>query len=119
VLHHASLEIPPDEREATLAFWALLGFEPVAEPEPLAGHVAWVELAGTQIHLIFTEQPTVPTLGHVAVAVADFEATLDAVRAAGHEVAESRELWGARRAFAVSPGGHRVELMESPPPPAR
>ena len=32
------------------------------------------------------------------------------------EVAEARELWGARRAFAISPGGHRVELMESPPP---
>ena len=41
---------------------------------------------------------------------------LERVSAAGIDVAESRELWGARRAFAVSPGGHRVELMESPPP---
>lgn len=102
-----------------MAFWRLLGFEPVPEPEPLGGRVAWVERAGTQIHLIFTEQPAVPQLGHVAVAVDEFEPTLAAVRAAGHEVVEARELWGARRAFATAPGGHRVELMESPPPPSR
>jgi catechol 2,3-dioxygenase-like lactoylglutathione lyase family enzyme len=113
------LEIPPAERDAALAFWRLLGFEQVPEPEPLAGNVAWVERAGTQIHFILTEAPSVPALGHVAVTVDDFAGTVAAVREGGHEVAETRELWGARRAFAVSPGGHRVELMESPPPPAR
>jgi catechol 2,3-dioxygenase-like lactoylglutathione lyase family enzyme len=119
MLHHASLEIAPTDRAAAIEFWGLLGFEPVPEPEPLAGHVAWVERAGTQIHLIFTDAPSVPALGHVAVAVADFDGALDAVRTGGHEIVETRELWGARRAFAVSPGGHRVELMESPPPAVR
>lgn len=98
-------------------FWALLGFERVDSPEALAGNVTWVERLGTQIHLIHTEAASIPLLGHAAVVVADFDQALGALEAAGHEVAETRELWGARRAFAVGPGGHRVELMAQPPPP--
>jgi catechol 2,3-dioxygenase-like lactoylglutathione lyase family enzyme len=116
VLQHVSIEIPPDEAEAAVAFWGLLGFEPVESPEPLGGYVTWVERAGTQIHLIHTDGATVPVLGHAAVVVDDFQATLDRVSGAGHEVEEARRLWGARRAFAIAPGGARVELMESPPP---
>ena len=119
MLQHVSLEIPPDRGRATVAFWGLLGFEPVDSPEALGGYVTWVEREGTQIHLIHTDAATVPVLGHAAVVVDDFDATLAALRRAGHEVNETRELWGARRAFAIAPGGHRVELMESPPPAAR
>ena len=99
MLQHVSIEIAPDEAEAAVAFWGLLGFERQA----------------TQIHLIHTEGATVPVLGHAAVVVDDFEAALVRVRDAGHEVEETRQLWGARRAFAIGPGGHRVELMEYPP----
>ena len=116
MLQHVSIEIPPDELEASLTFWELLGFQRVESPEALGDRIAWVERAGTQIHLIATEGATVPVLGHPAVVVADFAGTLERVRAAGHEAEETRQLWGARRAFAVGPGGHRVELMESPPP---
>ena len=44
--------------------------------------------------------------------------TLERLRAGGFEVEESRELWGERRAFAIAPAGHRVELMAAPPPTA-
>jgi catechol 2,3-dioxygenase-like lactoylglutathione lyase family enzyme len=115
VLQHVSIEIVPDEAEAAVAFWRLLGFERVDSPEALGGHVTWVERQGTQIHLIHTDGATVPVLGHAAVVVDDFEAALGRVRDADHEVEETRELWGARRAFAIAPGGHRVELMEYPP----
>lgn len=115
MLQHVSLEIHPADAEAALAFWRLLGFEPVDSPEPLGRYVTWVEREGTQIHLIHAEAPTVPVLGHAAVVVEAFEATLTAVARAGHEIEEARQLWGARRAFAVAPGGHRVELMEFPP----
>ena len=118
MLQHVSIEIAPDQVDAAVAFWRLLGFERVDSPEALGGYVTWVERAGTQIHLLHTEEASVPVLGHAAVVVEDFEAALERVTAAGHEVAETRELWGARRAFAISPGGHRVELMASPPPPA-
>jgi catechol 2,3-dioxygenase-like lactoylglutathione lyase family enzyme len=116
VLQHVSIEVPPGDVERAVEFWSLLGFEPVDSPEPLGGYVTWVERAGTQVHLIHTEAATVPQLGHAAVVVDDFQATFERVAAAGHEVEESRRLWGARRAFAIAPGGARVELMESPPP---
>jgi catechol 2,3-dioxygenase-like lactoylglutathione lyase family enzyme len=119
VLQHASIEIPPDQVGDAVAFWSLVGFERVESPEPLGGYVTWLERFGTQIHLIHTEAATVPVLGHTAIVVEEFEAVLERLAAAGHEVEETRNLWGARRAFAIAPGGHRVELMASPPPPRR
>jgi catechol 2,3-dioxygenase-like lactoylglutathione lyase family enzyme len=119
VLQHVSIEIPPAEIEDAVAFWGLLGFEPVPSPEPLDGNVTWVEREGTQIHLIHTGAATVPALGHVAVVIDDLDAAISALAEAGHEVAETRQLWGARRAFAVGPAGHRVELMASAPPSSR
>jgi catechol 2,3-dioxygenase-like lactoylglutathione lyase family enzyme len=116
VLQHVSIEVPPAEVERAVEFWALVGFTPVQAPEALGGYVTWVERAGTQIHLIHTDAATIPQLGHAAIVVDDFSATLDRVGAGGFEVEESRQLWGARRAFAIAPGGHRVELMEAPPP---
>jgi hypothetical protein len=40
------------------------------------------------------------------------------MRDAGFEVEPADELWGEPRAFAVMPGGQRVELMAAPPPRA-
>jgi catechol 2,3-dioxygenase-like lactoylglutathione lyase family enzyme len=117
VLQHVSIEVPPDQVEATVSFWRLIGFEPVESPEALGGYVTWLEREGTQIHLIHTDSASVPVLGHAAVVVEDFAATIAALQEAGYEVAETRELWGSRRAFALGPAGHRVELMASPPPP--
>ena len=117
MLQHVAIEIDPAAVEDAVGFWELLGFERVPAPEALGEGFTWVERGGTQIHLIHTEDAAVPALGHPAVVVDGFESTLERVAAAGHEVAETRRLWGARRAFAISPGGHRVELMESPPPP--
>jgi catechol 2,3-dioxygenase-like lactoylglutathione lyase family enzyme len=119
MLQHVSLEVPAGEAEASLAFWRLLGFEQVEAPEPVAEYVTWVERHGTQIHLILTQEATVPMIGHTAVVVDDIDAALEALAGAGHEVEESRQLWGERRAFAIAPGGHRVELMAAPPPAGR
>jgi catechol 2,3-dioxygenase-like lactoylglutathione lyase family enzyme len=118
VLQHVSIEVPPERVDAMVDFWGLLGFQPVESPEALGGYVTWVERAGTQIHLIHTDAATVPVLGHPAVVVDDFQDALDRLAAGGHEVDETRALWGARRAFAIAPGGHRVELMAAAPPPA-
>jgi len=118
MLQHVSIEVAPDELGACADFWELLGFRRVPAPEALGDRFVWVERAGTQIHLIGTEEASVPALGHAAVVAEDFDAALDRVRAAGHHAEEVRELWGARRAVAIAPGGHRVELMEVPPPPS-
>jgi hypothetical protein len=97
-------------------FWQLLGFDPSDPPEPIADFVTWLTRDGTQIHLLHTEQATAPPLGHAAVVAEDWEQAVLRLRAAGFEFEEAQDLWGARRGFALAPGGHRVELMEAPPP---
>jgi catechol 2,3-dioxygenase-like lactoylglutathione lyase family enzyme len=116
VLQHVSLEVPPGQVERTVEFWGLLGFEPAQAPEPIAPYVTWLQRDGTQIHLIHTDAAVVPQLGHAAVVAADFEADVQRLRDSDFEVNEAQELWGASRAFAIAPGGHRVELMAAPPP---
>jgi catechol 2,3-dioxygenase-like lactoylglutathione lyase family enzyme len=118
VLHHVSLEVPPEQAERSIEFWSLLGFDQIESPEPLGEGVRWLEHDGTQIHLILTEGHTAPVLGHAAVVASDHAEAKRRLRDAGFEVQDTRPLWGADRAFAIAPGGHRVELMQAPPPPA-
>jgi catechol 2,3-dioxygenase-like lactoylglutathione lyase family enzyme len=115
VLQHVSLEVPPDQVERTIEFWSLLGFRPAEPPEPIAPFVTWLQRDGTQIHLLHNEAATVPPLGHAAVVAEDFDAAVKRLRDAGFEVEDAQELWGASRAFAIAPAGHRVELMAAPP----
>jgi catechol 2,3-dioxygenase-like lactoylglutathione lyase family enzyme len=116
VIHHAALETRRADGEAAAAFWRLLGFEEIEPPETLRERAAWLERGGTQIHLLWKDDPTAAPEGHVAVVVDDYDSTLARLREAGHEVEERRRHWGSPRAFARAPGGHRVELMEFPPP---
>jgi catechol 2,3-dioxygenase-like lactoylglutathione lyase family enzyme len=119
MLHHVSLEILPDDVERSVEFFEALGFERVPAPDAIAEHVTWLERETTQIHFIHTPEATTPPLGHPAVVAPDgFEETITRVRDAGFEVEDSRELWGEARAFAIMPGGQRVEVMAAPPPAA-
>ena len=114
-LQHAAIETHPRDAGALVAFFALLGFAEVEPPASLRDRTRWVQRAGTQIHLLLTDDPVGPPAGHVAVVAADYAATVAALRAAGHEVADRAQHWGAPRAFATAPGGHRVEVMAAPP----
>jgi hypothetical protein len=116
VLQHVSLEVPPQEAERAVEFWRLVGFDQVDSPGPLGDAVRWLEREGTQIHLILTEGHTAPALGHVAIVVDDHAGAKQKLRQAGFAVEDTRRLWDADRAFAIAPGGHRVELMAAPPP---
>jgi catechol 2,3-dioxygenase-like lactoylglutathione lyase family enzyme len=116
MLHHVGIEVAPAEVEAAAAFFELLGFERV-EPPPTLQRYTWLEREGTQIHLMPEAEPTVPSPGHLALVVPDFEAAVARLREAGFEPEAKRAHWGAPRALAVAPGGHRVELMAAPPAP--
>jgi catechol 2,3-dioxygenase-like lactoylglutathione lyase family enzyme len=116
VLHHVSLEIDPGEVERTVEFFGILGFARVRAPDSIAPFVTWLEREGTQIHLIHTPEPTTPALGHPAVVAPGFRAAVSGLREAGFEVEEADRLWGEPRAFAIMPGGQRVEVMGAPPP---
>lgn len=112
-IHHVSLNVADTER--ALAFYRdALGLAVVPRPDfPFAG--AWLDAGdGRQVHLI--ETATVPPdLGqHVAFAVGDIDAAIDAIRGAGYEVGEPRTVADTtiRQTFTRDPDGNRVELTQ-------
>lgn len=115
MIQHVALEVTRELAPACVEFYALLGFERVEPPESLRERAAWVERGGTQVHLLFAEAPVVAPQGHVAVIVSEWEAVLERLRAAGHEVDPRREHWGSPRAYVRDPAGNLVELMAFPP----
>ena len=115
MLHHVTLEIAPSDLGRAAEFWATLGFSRADPPADLVGRYTWFERSGTQVHLMHVEAPERTPRGHTAVIVPDFEDTVERLRESGFEVAPKRERWNSARAEAISPGGHRIELMASPP----
>ena len=116
MLHHVGIEVAPADVEAAAGFFELIGFVRV-EPPPTLSEYTWLEREGTQVHLMPEEEPTVPSPGHLAVVVADFDAAVLRLREGCFEVEPKREHWGQPRALAIAPGGHRIELMKAPPAP--
>jgi catechol 2,3-dioxygenase-like lactoylglutathione lyase family enzyme len=115
-LQHASLETRRADVDGEVAFWALLGFA-VTEPPPALREIAtWVSRRGTQIHLLYADDPVTPPRGHVAVVVDDYEATAAGLEDAGFAVEPRAPHWHTPRAFVRSPAGHRVEIMATPAP---
>lgn len=116
MLHHVTLEVRPDQVDACVRFWRLLGFEQVTPPPLLRDRFTWVERAGTQIHLVPVEAPSVPSEGHAAVVAEDVRAAVAALEAAGFAPRPGSLAWDAPRWFVKDPAGHRVEVMSAPPP---
>jgi catechol 2,3-dioxygenase-like lactoylglutathione lyase family enzyme len=116
MLQHVANETRREDVDAVVAFWELLGFARVEPPPGLRERAVWLQRAGTQIHLLFADDPVVPPSGHAAVVAEDYEATLAALRGAGHPVEPRTQHWGVPRAVATDPSGHRVEVMSGPPP---
>lgn len=116
-LQHVALETRRADAEAEAAFWELLGFTRVPTPRSLSADRAWwlQGAAGTQIHLLFTDEPVAPPSGHVAVVAPSFDATVAALRDAGFDAEPRTPHWGSPRAYVRSPGGHRIELMAFAP----
>lgn len=115
MIQHVGLEVARTAAGEEVAFWALLGFSEVAPSPALRERARWVERDGFQVHLLFADAPVVPALGHVAIVVADYDAVIARLRAAGHAAEPRAEHWGAPRTQVHTPAGHRVELMAAPP----
>jgi hypothetical protein len=111
-LQHVALETRRQDGDAEVAWWALLGFDEVQPPPALRERARWLQRGPTQIHLLFTDEPVVAPKGHVAVVCEDAERVVPRL---GDDVEERRAHWGARRWYARTPGGHRVEVMVAPP----
>jgi catechol 2,3-dioxygenase-like lactoylglutathione lyase family enzyme len=117
MLQHVANETRREDVDAVVAFWELLGFTRVEPPPGLRERAVWLQRAGSQIHLLFADDPVVMPRGHVAVVAPDYEAAVARLRDAGFEPRPAREHWGAHRAFVRTPAGHTVEVMAAPPPP--
>jgi catechol 2,3-dioxygenase-like lactoylglutathione lyase family enzyme len=113
MLHHVGIELRPADVDRAVELFELLGFARV-EPPPALSEFTWLEREGTQVHLMPAAEPTVPPRGHLAVVAPDFDATVARLRQRGFEVERRSEHWGAPRAHAIAPGGHRIELMAAP-----
>jgi catechol 2,3-dioxygenase-like lactoylglutathione lyase family enzyme len=118
MLHHVGIEVEPTDVDRAVELFVLLGFAQVEPPAALADGFTWLEREGTQIHLMHEEHPSVPRRAHIAVVVPDFDATLTRLSERGFETQPGREHWGVPRAYAVGPGGHRIELIAAPPQPS-
>jgi hypothetical protein len=114
MLQHVSLEVPPDQVRACVAFWELLGFTEI-EPPPTLRRFTWVERDGTHIHLIPRDDPAIPVEGHAAVVAPD-DGVIARLEQHGFEPREGSNAWGAPRWFVSDPAGHRVEVMSAAPP---
>ena len=115
MIQHVAIEVREDDVDACVRFWALLGFERVEAPPALQARATWVQSRGTQIHLLYAEQPQIPGEGHVAVVAPDYDATLQTLREAGFEPQPRTQYWDSPRSFVRCPAGHRVEVMAFAP----
>lgn len=106
MIQHVSLECRREEADAHRAFWTALGFTEVDPPESLRERSVWLQSGDTQIHLLWSEDPVVPPQGHVAIQVAELPDI---------ELEARTPHWGAPRYYARAPGGHVVEIFETPP----
>ena len=107
MIHHVGVEVAPEDLERSVALLASWSASPRSSRRRAWSEFTWLERGGTQIHLLPTESPTVPTRGHVAVVAPDFEAAVAALRGAGFEVERRSEYWGAPRAKARPPAATR------------
>lgn len=115
-IDHVTLEVSAEQLGDCVALWKVLDFVQVPLPEEYANRNAWMYHGGTTIHLLVTDAPVVPPVGHAAVVLESYETTSDSLREAGFEPRPQTEFWGAARAYITDPAGHTVEIMAAPPP---
>lgn len=114
MIQHVARPVSAGDLPASLAFYALLGFVEVPVPSTLEGRARWLQHGPTQLHLLIADHVP-PDGSHVAVVLDDYEATLEVIRRAGHEVDPRRAHWGSPRAYLRDPAGHLVEVMAFAP----
>ncbi|WP_421120504.1 VOC family protein [Aquihabitans daechungensis] len=109
-IHHVSINVT--DVDAALAFYTgRLGLT-VREDRPDFGFGgAWLDAGGQQIHLIGAPAPE--NLGqHLALQVADLDATVAELRNEGIEVTDPSPVGPGRQSFLVDPSGNAVELYQ-------
>lgn len=109
-VHHVSINV--QDVDAALAFYVgVLGLTPRTDRPDFGFGGAWLDAGGQQVHLIEATPPA--DLGqHFALQVADLEATVAELRAAGLSVSDPTPVATSRQSFLSDPSGNVVELHE-------
>jgi catechol 2,3-dioxygenase-like lactoylglutathione lyase family enzyme len=121
LIEHVSFNVTPSQAEACAGFYELLGFVRVKPPAGLGGRSIWLTRGGTSIHLMHRDRDgndvaqTSPGAGHVAFVVDEYDAVVNALRAAGITIDERTAYWDSPRCYVSDPAGNAVELMASAP----
>ncbi len=114
-IDHVQLAMPADEEESARGFYVnLLGFNEIPKPPELAtrGGV-WFQSGSAQLHLGVEIIFRPARKAHPAFIVANLDALLEKIQAAGYEWDLSQPpLDGFKRAHVFDPFGNRIELLE-------
>lgn len=110
-VHHVSLTVS-DTAEALAFYTRTLGMTRREDRPSVLGPGAWLDAGGQQVHLVEGMPP--PSRGqHFALLVADLDAAVADLRAAGVEVADPVPIGTSRQAFLRDPSGNAIELHET------
>jgi catechol 2,3-dioxygenase-like lactoylglutathione lyase family enzyme len=119
-IDHVQLAMPAGGEQKARAFYAgLLGIPEAPKPDELArrGGV-WFESGELRIHLGVEADFRPAKKAHPGLLVSDLSGLLEALAAAGFDVAVDKNLPGYERAFVADPFGNRIELLEPKSSPA-
>ena len=113
-VHHVSINVP--DVPAALDFYVgRLGFVERSDRPDFDFGGAWLDCGGQQLHLLEAGAPA--TLGqHFAVQVADLDAVVAELRAAGLDVGDPSPVGTGRQTFVNDPAGNTVELHQPAAP---
>lgn len=109
-VHHVSLNV--DDVDAAKRFYVdVLGAVERDDRPDFGFGGAWLDVGAQQIHLI--EAPPPDDHGqHLALLVADLDATVAELRAQDVEVSDASPVGTGRQAFTHDPSGNLVELHQ-------
>lgn len=109
-VHHVSINV--DDVDAAVAFYVeQLGLGRRTDRPDFRFGGAWLDAGGQQVHLIEGALPG-DRGQHFALRVADLDATIAELRAAGLEVSDASPVGTGRQAFLHDPAGNLVELHQ-------
>lgn len=110
-VHHATVLVNDLER-AEEFYSGVLELPRIPRPS-LPSKGAWYELAGVQLHLIWTEKCEEATARHVAFVVDDLDAVLVKVKAMGLPIWDDIQVEGFVRRHCRDPFGNGIELLQA------
>ena len=113
-IDHVQLAMPAGGEAEARAFYA--GILRIGE-HPKPPHLArrggcWFERGALKVHLGVEKEFFPARKAHPAFLVEDLPALVEALKQAGHKVADDEPLEGYDRVYVDDPFGNRIELME-------